>query len=140
LIEMLLVLALVSLVAGLGLPITIDAYRNNNLRSEQDLLVGLLQKARSQSMHNINQKAHGVYVAQSPVRYLLFQGDSYASRDSAEDISFPANPHYELSGLHEVVFSQLSGTSTVVGDIFFSNGVRSSFAIGINSEGQINPR
>ncbi len=138
LVEIIVSLSLLTMLAGLALAMSFDDYRAYSFFSEQNLLVGLLQKARSQSVNNIDQKPHGVYINRQPTRYILFEGLSFSARDPAQDIIFPGNGGYALSGLSEVVFSQLSGASGNIGNIIMDDHAHAPVVIGINREGQIN--
>jgi len=114
LVEMLTVLGLFALIAGLGLFISMDAYRSSSFHSERDLVIALLEHARAQAVNNIctggscaDGLAHGLEVTNNT--YTVFQGSSYASRDATQDQIFDANPTVTLSGDAEVVFAQLTG-------------------------------
>src|SRR6185295_16918363 len=60
-------------IAGLGLFITLDFYRSYAFRAERSTIVSTLQKARSQSMDNIDQTRHGVRFQIDPLKYILFE-------------------------------------------------------------------
>src|SRR5580692_427190 len=98
LIEIIVVMAIFLITAGFALVVSMDSYRTYNFREQQNLVVGLLEKARSESMENINQQPHGIYINQNPAEYVLFQGLNYAARDTTQDIIFPGNGSYSLGG------------------------------------------
>ena len=135
LMEILIVISLFFILAGFGLAISMDAYRSFNFASDRDLLVSLLQKARSQSLNNVNQSPHGVYIAAAS--YVLFQGSNYISRDQSEDLIFPHSADLSLSGLPEVIFTPLSAT-TSAGNIILDDHIHPQSAISLNGQGQIN--
>lgn len=140
LIEIIVVLTIISFIAGLALVISMDSYGSHNSKIEQDKLLGVLQKARSQSLANMNQKPHGVYFDASSTQYTLFQGPDYASRDTSFDLPFTLlNPPYSLSGATSVVFSQLTGTTTQT-SVSLNDSIHPVFNICINGEGQINAK
>jgi hypothetical protein len=101
-----------------------------------------MQKARSQSENNVclgsgctEGKPHGV--AFQSDRYVMFQGLTYASRDTAQDEFVEANPGItRTSAFTEVVFSQLTGDANTSGTIMLADGVRSA-QISINYAGRI---
>lgn len=115
LIEVLTVLGLFTLLAGLGLFASMDLYRGSSFHSERDLLVALLQHARAQAVNNIcrgmctDGVAHGVKIGSG--NYIVFQGSSYASRDATQDQTFATSPLVTSSGDTEVVFAQLTGVA-----------------------------
>lgn len=135
LIEILMVAAIIVFLAGLGLFFGIDFYKNYAFYSERNILVGILEKARNQALNNIGQSNHGVYFQTS--NYVIFQGNSYASRNSAYDQIIPASSLINRSGLQEIVFNQLNGESSATGDVILSGGNHTSI-ISINNEGGIN--
>ncbi|MEK7195319.1 MAG: hypothetical protein AAB655_01345, partial [Patescibacteria group bacterium] len=82
-IEILVVMAIVTVLAGLGLWIGMDSFRGYSYRSERNRFISSLQKARLESMTNINESKHGVRVESD--KYVIFEGDSYDSNpDSYE--------------------------------------------------------
>lgn len=137
LLEILIVMTLLIFIAGLALVYSLDSFKITNFRSDQSQLLGVLLKARSQAMANINQKPHGVYLEASTTKYTLFQGANYVSRDTALDIVFSGNSAYSLGGATSTVFSQLSGTTSPA-TITINDHIHSIYTICINSEGQIN--
>jgi len=134
LIEILIVVGILSILVGLGLFIGNDFYRGYNLRLERSVMVSALQKARNQSMSNIGQSNHGVYLTNDG--FTIFQGPSYAGRSTSSDQIILSNLSVTHSGLNEIVFSQLSGQSNASGTITLNNGI-SSTTINVNYEGAI---
>lgn len=127
------VIGIVTLLGGLGIFLGVDAYRNYSLNQERDAIVAILQRARGESLNNIDALPHGVHFGDD--EYVLFSGDLFSALDSRNQI-FPINPGIEISGLNEVLFSQLSGNAHTTGDITIGNGIR-SMVISINNEGRI---
>ncbi|MBL8029900.1 MAG: hypothetical protein JNN11_01495 [Candidatus Doudnabacteria bacterium] len=117
----------------LGLLFGFDFYKTYIFYSERDVLISVLQEARSKSMANINQVPYGVRLEES--EYILFQGN-YNNIFTESDYVYHLYPGMVLSGDIEVKFNQLSGR-TDGGKIFsLSDGHRSA-AIYINQEGLI---
>jgi prepilin-type N-terminal cleavage/methylation domain-containing protein len=137
LIEILIAMAILALILGLGYFAGFDFYKNYALDSEKDLLMSILRKARSQAINNVGAAAHGVSVNGS--WYTIFYGNSYASRNAQYDENIRKAPGITLSGLNEVVFAPLTATSTASGTITLNNG-KKSFFIDINYEGRISWR
>ncbi len=136
LIEMLIAVFILMIIASLGLFIGFDQYRSYSLSAERDTVVGLLQKARNQSMNNINEAAHGVEILSGS--YVVFQGNSYATRTAAYDQILPKSLAVTTSGTSEFVFKQLRGDMSVgIGSMTISNGVK-TLTVSLNSEGRIN--
>ena len=133
LIEILITIAIVGIIASFGVLVGFGLYTSSSFNAESALLVGILQKARSQSLNNINQVQHGVHIEAS--KFILFQGSTFNSTDP-KNIDFEANTRISHSGISDVVFSQLSGDASPTGIITFS-GLNRTATITINSEGGI---
>lgn len=120
LIEILVVMAMFTMVAGLGLFVSMDAFRGYTFRSERDTVVSLLYKARSQAVSNMcfgagctGGRAHGVHFDSVNKRYVIFQGYTYAGRDaSVDDVTLFRNNASSVAGLTDIIFSPLAATTT----------------------------
>lgn len=131
-IEIVVAIAIISVLATMGFLVSLDFYKSYAFNSERDIVISLLQKARSQSLNNIFQKPHGV--AFSASQYVLYEGGSYLTRDSSKDFIVPANPSISNSG-GEVVFAQLSAEALPI-TFTLTAGNRTQL-ININQEGMV---
>lgn len=129
-----LVIGLVAVLAGLGYFVNVGLYRTHLLQSERETIVGLLRKARTQSMSNVNQAAHGLFIGNAA--YTVFQGSSYASRTQQYDEPVATSPLITAGGLREIVFTQLSGDASASGTITLTNGIATS-SVSVNGVGRI---
>jgi len=147
LIEVIVVMGLLVAIAGLVGFANLDTWRAFTFRGERNLLVSVLQKARSQSVSNIclgagcsDGKSHGLAIRPSDHSDadVIFQGSNYITRDSAFDeiIGSASTINYASSTISEVIFAQLSGDASTIGDINLNDGVRST-TISIKNEGRI---
>ncbi len=122
LLEILVVMGLVLMVVAFGLIVSFDDYRGFTFRNERDIVVSVIQKARGQAINNMcfgagctDGKAHGVYFG-IPGQYVVFQGASYATRDTAVDEVIEARDKASvLSGMQSVVFGRLRADATTAG-------------------------
>ena len=105
LVELLIVVAIIVTISGLGLFVGLDFYKTYALNSERDVMIGILMKARNKAANNFNQSAHGMFINSNG--YTVFQGPSYASRNGAYDEFVARNNSVTESGLNEIVFEQL---------------------------------
>jgi prepilin-type N-terminal cleavage/methylation domain-containing protein len=137
LIEILVAMTLLAVLAGFALTVSLDSYREFTFRSQQELLVSLLQRARAQAMGNVNQAPHGLHIDPGAATYTLFQGSDFFHRDQSEDLVFAGNPGQSLTGLSDVVFTQLSGT-TSSGSVILKDFTHPQAIISLNNEGQVN--
>ena len=131
--EILVVLALLGVLATFTLFISLDYYRSATLRSERDTVVTILEKARSQSMNNIDQSPHGLHITTSS--YILFEGSTWASRAQALDISFPVSGGVTATG-NDIIFSQLSGATTAA-TIYLTDLNGKQLPVSVNTEDAI---
>ena len=133
LIEVLVVLGIFSVLASFGCLATMDFYKSYAFDAERSSVIAILQKARSQSLANINNTAYGVHFGSG--QYVIFQGSVYNS-SSAFNQNIPAGFGITASGLTDIVFAQLSGDAGSGGNLTLSDGKRLA-EIYINSEGRI---
>ncbi len=148
LIELMIVLSIISLVVGIGLFFDFDSFRGHSFNSDRDTLISALQHARAKAVNNICRgdgsecsggKPHGVYIDDLNDKYVIFQGSNYSS-SSPFNVILDASPTmtYEVGSLAKIVFEQLSGNVTSVGDIKLKDDASGrTSVITINSEGQI---
>lgn len=142
LIELLTVMGLFSLIAGLALIMNLDDYRSFQFRDERNLLVTLLQKARSQAVNNVclgasctDGQPHGVHIESG--KYVVFQGSTY-NASSGINQNFDANNTMTATASSpEVVFGQLSGQVAADWTVTLQNQSGKTVTIQVNKEGRI---
>jgi prepilin-type N-terminal cleavage/methylation domain-containing protein len=134
--EVLVVMSLVAIVGTFTLFMSMETFRGSNFRSDRDMLVLALQRARSEAVHNecagtcTDGKAHGVHIQSNA--YILFQGAAYSSSDQ-QNISFSANTAVARTPASvDVVFSQLTGNSSAQTITLSSQGKSSVISISTN--------
>ena len=140
LIEVIIVLGFLVAGAALSLMVSMDTYRGTSFRSERNLLIAALEHVRSQAVNAVclgsctDAASHGVEI--TPLAYVIFQGQAYASRDALFDDPVSASPRIAHSGSLEIVFTPYSGTSTG-GTITLSDEAGHMSEILVSSFGQI---
>ena len=142
LIELVVVLGILTLLASFTLVVSMDSYKIDTFTDQEMLLVGALQKARSQAMSGVcigtsctAGLAHGVYITSTAVT--IFQGSNYNASDDINE-ALPFSSHsLSVSGVSEVVFAELSGDASPAGTITLSDMAGHNNTITIGSEGQI---
>jgi prepilin-type N-terminal cleavage/methylation domain-containing protein len=122
LLEVLVVISILILLLSLGLFASFDAYRSSLRRSEREVLVSALQKARSQAINNICFNGictpHGVCYDQSNHAYIIFPAPYSAGAPTNESIvgnpsvTVSSTPSFLCGSGSGIVFSQLSGTTS----------------------------
>lgn len=141
LIEILVVMAILMLILGLGLMTNMDSYRRYMFQSENKNLISSLAKVRSESLTNKNQSPHGICFEEAQKKLVLFQGPSYAVRVSPIFIdlnpltSVSSTPNNFLCTNGGIIFSQLSGTTTPIEIVI--NQYQKVSTTTINYEGRI---
>jgi type II secretory pathway pseudopilin PulG len=115
LVELLLSVALIFIIAALTFPVGTSFYRSQMLREATDGVLGGLRRAQQFAHTGKDDTAFGVYLTSGS--YTIFEGDSYAARNVAEDEVHQVSTAVEFSGLSEVVFSELEGIPSTSGAI-----------------------
>lgn len=140
LLEVLIVLGLLSVLAGLGLFFALSEYYQTARLAEVVTVKELLQTARTSALHNESGAPHGVIISPPGYNgYILFQGNSFVERDLATQVQIPMSYSLILasSSAREVVFTPLSGTTSPL-DITLIDPIHpSTSTITVNYEGYI---
>lgn len=132
--EIVIVLALVSLIAAIGPTFSSSSISRSYALSERDLLVGLLTQTRANALANVHKSAHSLYVDSNS--YVLYEGTNYSSGNTTNRI-VPRLSKAQVTGLQTVTFLQLTadvvnpGTITITGDT-------ETYIVEINDAGRIN--
>jgi prepilin-type N-terminal cleavage/methylation domain-containing protein len=138
--EVMVVIALFGMLIGLGLFMTMDAYRGYIFRSERDISIGALTEARSRAMANLYQAAEGVCY-QAP-NFIVFR----APWGSAGMETIPGNAAATVNSIGNafacppagggIVFTQLAGTTTPLALTVSETG-HADVPLSVNAEGTI---
>lgn len=133
LIEMLVAIAIMTIIFALVGPIAYNFYFDYQFDSDYGLLNSVLRYARNLSMVNHNEADHGLYITSS--NFVVFQGASYAARDASQDKSFPRSASIVVAGPTELLFTALSGrTASSTYTVSFAGKSRDIY---VNLEGLV---
>lgn len=135
LLEVLLVLALGALIAGIGTPVYQSFQNRNNLDIAASLFVASVRRAHALSQAISDDSSWGVYVESGGGT--LFRGNSYASRISGFDEFFEIPLTITPSGLSEIVFDKLTGEPQAVGTLTLTSSSNETRIITINAKGMV---
>ncbi len=133
--EVVMVIGILSLIFLIGVPLTFDFYIDYQLVAERDNFIAIAQQARDAAMAGEGGTDHGVYVTGDG--YVLFEGESYASRSIDQDLDISRSDLIEIIGPIEIIFDSLSGRTSPSASFSMTNG-RKIFGIDVNTEGNIN--
>lgn len=127
LIEILVVVAIMSVLAAISFPFYARFITQNSVSSTANGLVGSLQKAQMYAMSGKNNSSWGVRYADSKI--ILFQESSNTVFDS---YNVPGS--LQITGLNQVVFSRPTGLPTSFGTYVVSSNNQTKSVL-LNLEG-----
>ena len=134
--EIIMVLGIIAVLALLTAPLGINFYREQMLdEATYDILLAL-RRAQNQAISQRADSRFGLNFSAEPSAYILFQGDTYATRNVAADERFYLPFGISVLGISEVVFGNLNGVPNWNGVITVS-ALGNSAQININVQGKI---
>lgn len=133
LLEILLVVAVLALIAGIGAPLYQSSQVRNDVEVASYVIVQSLQRAQILSQAVDGDTTWGVRIESGVVT--LFRGSNFASRDPDFDEVFDIAPSITPSGIEEIVFSKFSGEPQSIGTITLSTSINATKTITINEKG-----
>ncbi len=134
LIELSLVIALMFLIGVFVSPVGMAFYKAQLLNESYEGMINAMRQAQIFSMTGKNNHSFGLSIQDD--LYVVFEGDSYATRLPSEDVVFPLASAVAVSGIEEIVFSKLTGEPSVSGDIVITVGVKEK-QIEVSTSGNI---
>lgn len=134
-VEVLLSVVLLSMIAGMSIPLSRVFLERNELDQTTTTLAQTLRRAQFMSIAQDGDSAWGVKVTSSSI--LLFKGASYATRDQLLDESISIAPIIMASGLSEVVFQKGTGLPTTTGTSTFTSYTNEIRNVTINQKGMV---
>lgn len=131
LLEVAVTLGLAGVLGTVMIPNFFSYRAQNDLSMAVSQVVQALGSARVFSQSNKYDSLWGFRVAEG----VLFQGSSYASRNTSADITFPMPDTIVSSGLQEAVFTQVTGRVVQGGVILLTAKNGDQVAIVVNGDG-----
>jgi len=135
LVETLFVIGIFSILVIFTLPLSLDFYKKYQLNVYTEELIQALRRVQLKSMSIEQDSKFGIYLTEK--NYVLFRGNSYATRETQYDETFDLPQAINSSGLSEIVFTKAEGLPSATGSIVLSNNIENK-TIDINSLGRIN--
>lgn len=136
LIEVLLSLALISIIAATGIPIFQSFQNRNELDVATVTFAQGLRRAQLLSQASQGDTSWGVHV--QPGNIALFKGPSYVGRDNTFDEVFTVPISIIASGTQEHIFSRFTGLPQSTGTLTFTSVNNETRTITTNAKGMVN--
>lgn len=145
LIELLITTGITILLFAAAIPIFSNLQTSTQLNETATQLVQNTRLARQLSIARDQNSSHGIYFdinPNGPDRYILFQGNSFAVRDTAYDRIVSLDSALSLlssfaSGGNELVFSPAFGMPSTYGTMIITHGTNGTRTISLNSIGKV---
>ena len=135
LLEMLLVVAAISILAAMSIPVYQTFQVKNDLDVAENTIAQSLRRAQTLSLAVDGDTTWGVKVQSAEI--VLFKGASYGARDSSFDETFDMPTTITPSGLGEVVFGKFSGDPQQTGTITLTTSTSEVQTLTINAKGVV---
>jgi prepilin-type N-terminal cleavage/methylation domain-containing protein len=135
LLEMLLSVALMAVISGIGTPIYQSFQNRNDLDIAANSVVQSIRRAQMLSQAGAGDSTWGVHVESGSIT--LFRGTSYASRSTDVDEVFSMPTAIVSSGISDVVFDVLTGEPQTTGTLTLTSQANEIRTITINEKGMV---
>ena len=135
LIEILLVVALFGILAGLSIPFYQSYQQRNDVSVAADTVVQSARRAQQLARAVDGDARWGLHIASGAIT--IFQGDTYAGRDQTEDEVISISSAVGVSGDTDILFEKVTGyvTDTTSSTLSATNG--GSKTITVNAFGTV---
>lgn len=136
LLEMLLVVALVAILAAASTPVLQSFLNRNELDIATNVMADKVYRAGVLARGVSGDSAWGVYATSSQI--VLFQGSSYAARNTSFDEVTTIASSITLGGSSEYVFSKMTGDPVSVGTTTFTSINNETRTVVVGERGVVN--
>jgi prepilin-type N-terminal cleavage/methylation domain-containing protein len=134
-IELLIVIAIMTIIGAVFLPVSIDYQQRNDLDVAQTTFAQSIRRAQQMSMSGEGDSQWGVNMITGNI--VIFKGSTYAGRDTTFDENYSISTSITNSGQTEYDFSKTTGTPAQVGAVTFVNGNYQK-TVSVNAYGVVN--
>ena len=135
LIEVLLSIALITVLAGIAIPTYYSLLYRNDLDVVKNQVVQSLRRAEVLSSVNDGDVTWGFKIQSGSI--VIFKGTNYISRAVNYDEIYQISNSITPSGLTEIVFAKMTGFPQSAGTVILTSQNNETRNITINSKGQI---
>lgn len=134
LVEIIVVIGIIGLLATISTSVYNSFKTHENLEIATTGVVEAIRHAQANAQSGKGDSAWGVEILSNSV--VIFKGTSYAGRDPSADQSLDFSGGVVASGLGEVVFTKVSGSTTNTGTVTLTNSYGTK-NIQINEKGTL---
>ncbi len=135
LLEMLLSVAIISMLVGMSVPVYESFVRRNDLDLIAQQLASVIRRAETYARAVAYDNAWSVEITSTTIT--LFQGTSYATRNTAYDESVTIPASVTPSGLSEIQFAKFSASPNTTGSITLTSTTNSTRTVTVNAKGMV---
>lgn len=135
LLEILLTMALISVLFALSMPIMQTFQFRNEVQTATSIVAQSLRSAQLLARAGKNDSAWGVRLGSGLVT--VFRGTSYASRDNSFDLKYQVSNKIAFSGITETYFNKLTGTPNTSGSITIASSYDVIQTLTFNAQGTL---
>jgi prepilin-type N-terminal cleavage/methylation domain-containing protein len=136
LVEVLLSMTILSMLAGMSLPVYISFQQRTDMDVAVQQIVGALRRAQTYARGSNGDNGWGVEIQSSTLT--LFRGTVFASRNAAYDEVVSIPTAITTGGLTDITFAKFVATPSTTGSITLSTDSINSRTVTINAEGMVN--
>lgn len=134
LIEILLAVALLAMILAISLPLGQEYLNKNELENAKTLITQTIRSAQANAKAGKADAQWGVRINDNAIT--LFQGNSYATRNTAVDVVISWSDRFDATGVSELVFSKYNALPSTTGTITIT-GFELTSEITINTQGNL---
>lgn len=134
LIEILLAVALLAMILAISLPLGQEYLNKNELENAKTLITQTIRSAQANAKAGKADAQWGVKIIDNAIT--LFQGNSYATRNTAVDVVITWSDRFDATGVSELVFSKYNALPSTTGTITIT-GFELTSEITINTQGNL---
>ncbi len=133
--ELIIVIAITFIVGITAVPFYSRFFNQTSVTNTTDQFIAELRKAQ---LYSIVGKRGGQWgVAYNSSKIILFQGSTYASRNTAFDETFSIDPNISVTGFTELAFNRMTGTPSASQSITITGIGGNAKTISVTTQGVI---
>ncbi len=135
LIEMLLSVAVITVIAGISIPI----YQSFQVRNDLDLSASTIaqtaRRAQFLAQASDGDSNWGVHVQSGSI--VLFKGSTFAARDTTVDETFDLPASLAPTGTSDLIYQKVTGMPAATGTVLLTSTANETRTILINAKGMV---